>query len=61
MYNYEILLSYILITYIIFSDLDYCNSFLCSLPSISITKMNHIWHSYTRLNFNLSYSDYTIV
>ena len=49
----------ILINSLIFSRLDYCNSLLCSLPSISISKIDHIIRASTRLTFNLSYSDYT--
>ena len=49
----------ILINSLIFSRLDYCNSLLCSLPSISISKIDRIIRASTRLTFNLSYSDYT--
>ena len=49
----------ILINSLIFSRLDYCNSILCSLPSISISKIDRIIRASTRITFNLSYSEYT--
>ena len=48
----------ILINSFIFSRLEYCDSLLCSLPYISISKIDRIIRASTRLTFNLSYSDY---
>ena len=49
----------IIINLLICSRLDYCNSLLCYLPSISISKIYRIIRASTKLTFNLSYSDYT--
>ena len=57
MYNYKS--CSILIKSLICSRLDYCYSLLSSLPSISISKIDRIIRTATRLTFDLSYSYYT--